>query len=106
MDRIGLEAEDAKNRYNYVMTTPVLNAMLNVKYIISRGRPVTGESALELAGGKNLTALYENPYDLSVGYMVNSAVAEDWDIEQTNPFSVLEEYETGDGKRRNDFPAY
>lgn len=92
MDRIGLEAEDAKNRYNYVMTTPVLNAMLNVKYIISRGRPVTGESALELAGGKNLTALYENPYDLSVGYMVNSAVAEDWDIEQTNPFSVLDEF--------------
>ena len=111
MDRIGLEAEDAKNRYNYVMTTPVLNAMLNVKYIISRGRPVTGESALELAGGKNLTALYENPYDLSVGYMVNSAVAEDWDIEQTNPFSVLEEFvrlATGSGEtifRRIDSPV-
>lgn len=111
MDRIGLEAEDAKNRYNYVMTTPVLNAMLNVKYIISRGRPVTGESALELAGGKNLTVLYENPYDLSVGYMVNSAVAEDWDIEQTNPFSVLEEFvrlATGSGEtifRRIDSPV-
>lgn len=111
MDRIGLEAEDAKNRYNYVMTTPMLNAMLNVKYIISRGRPITGERALELVGGENLTALYENPYDLSIGYMVDSAVAEDWDIEQTNPFSVLEEFirlATGRGEaifRRIDSPV-
>lgn len=111
MDRIGLEAEDAKNRYNYVMTTPVLNAMLNVKYIISRGRPVTGESVLSLAGGENLTALYENPYDLSVGYMTDSAVADDWDYDQANPFSVLNDFvslASGNGEavfRRIDSPV-
>lgn len=92
MEHIGLEAKDVKNRYNYVMTTPVANAMLNVKYLIGRGVPIEGESSLSLAGGKETTTLYENKYDLSVGYMVNSAAAYSWDFNQENPFHVLNDF--------------
>ncbi|MCB6993358.1 YfhO family protein [bacterium 210820-DFI.6.37] len=92
MERIGLEAENVKNRYNYVMTTPVANAMLGVKYIISRGQQVSGEPSLSLAGGEELTCLYENRYFLSAGYMADSAVLHGWDYQQDNPFSVLNDF--------------
>lgn len=92
MEHIGLEAADVKNRYNYVMTTPVANAMLNVKYLIGRGVPIEGESALTLVGGRETTSLYENRYDLSVGYMVDAAAIHSWDYDQTNPFDVLNDF--------------
>lgn len=92
MEHIGLEAEDAKNRYNYVMTTPVANAMLGVKYIISKGQPVENHPELTLAGGEELTCLYENQYALPAGYMVNRQVLDAWDYSQDNPFQVLNDF--------------
>ncbi|MCQ4636781.1 YfhO family protein [Anaerovorax odorimutans] len=92
MEHIGLEAKDVKNRYNYVMTTPVANAMLNVKYLMGRGVPIEGEDALALVGGKETSTLYENRYDLSIGYMVDMAAAENWDYNQENPFLVLNDF--------------
>ncbi len=92
MEHIGLEAEDVKNRYNYVMTTPVANAMLNVKYLISRDTTIEGEDALTLTGGEQMTTLYENKYDLSVGYMVDAAVMENWNFHDENPFTVLNDF--------------
>lgn len=92
MEHIGLEAEDAKNRYNYVMTTPVANAMLSVKYIISRGQPVENEPSLTLAGGEELTCIYENRYALPGGYMADKAVLDTWDYSQDNPFQVLNDF--------------
>lgn len=92
MEHIGLEAEDAKNRYNYVMTTPVANAMLGIKYIISRGQPVENQPSLELTDGAELTGLYENQYALAVGYMANKEVLDSWDYTQDNPFQVLNDF--------------
>lgn len=92
MEHIGLEAQDAKNRYNYVPTTPVANAMLGVKYMISRGQSVDGESALELVGGEELTCLYENRYCLPAGYMAGSEVLDAWDYINDNPFAVLNDF--------------
>ncbi len=92
MEHIGLEAEDVKNRYNYVMTTPVANAVLGVKYIISKGQPIENHSELTLAGGKELTCLYENQYALPIGYMANQDVLDTWDYSQENPFQVLNDF--------------
>lgn len=92
MEHLGLEAENVKNRYNYVMTTPVANAMLGIKYIISRGQPINGETSLSLAGGKEMTCLYENKYSLSIGYMAEMAAAHVWDWNQDNPFDVLNDF--------------
>ena len=92
MEHIGLEAENVKNRYNYVMTTPVANAMLGVKYIISRGQPIIGEGSLSLAGGEEMTSLYENRYFLSAGYMTDAALAHGWDYHQDNPFDVQNDF--------------
>lgn len=92
MEHIGLEAMGAKNRYNYVMTTPVVNAMLNIKYLIGRGQPIEGEDSLSLTGGQELTTLYENKYDLSIGYMVKPQLMKFWDYDQENPFNVLNDF--------------
>lgn len=92
MEHIGLEAEDVKNRYNYVLTTPVANAMLGIKYIISKGTSIEREPALTLAGGEELTCLYENKYYLPPGYMADKAVLDTWDYSQENPFDVLNDF--------------
>lgn len=92
MEHIGMEGENVKNRYNYVMTTPAANAMFNVKYIIGKGRPLEDSGGLSLAGGKETTTLYENRYDLSLGYMVPSQVMDSWDLDQENPFCVLNDF--------------
>lgn len=92
MAQMGLEAKDEKNRYNYVMTTPVMNAMLNVRYILSKGKPIEGEDALTLAGGEQTSSLYENKYDLSIGYMVDEAVINEWAEDQDDPFIVQNDF--------------
>ncbi len=92
MGQLGLEAKDEKNRYNYVMTTPVMNALLNVRYILSRGKPIEGEDALTLAGGEETSSIYENKYDLSVGYMVDEKVFNEWDEDQDDPFMVQNDF--------------
>lgn len=92
MEHIGLEAEDVKNRYNYVMTTPVANAMLGIKYIISKGTSIEREPALTLTGGEELSCLYENKYYLPPGYMADKAVLDTWDYSQENPFNVLNDF--------------
>lgn len=92
MGQMGLEAKDEKNRYNYVMTTPVMNAMLNVRYILSKGKPIQGEDSLTLVGGEETSAIYENKYDLSIGYMADAQVVDGWDEGQDDPFMVQNDF--------------
>lgn len=92
MEHIGLEAENVKNRYNYVLTTPVANAMLGIKYIISKGTSIEREPALTLAGGEEMTCIYENQYYLPVGYMADKEVLDTWDYSQYNSFDVLNDF--------------
>lgn len=92
MAQMGLEAKDEKNRYNYVMTTPIMNAMLNVRYILSKGKPLEGEDALTLAGGEQTSSLYQNKYDLSIGYMVDQAAINEWAEDQDDPFIVQNDF--------------
>lgn len=88
MDRLGLEGENVKNRYNYVMTTPLINSMLNVKYLIGKGMPMTDENRLfELIDGAGVSTLYKNKYSLSVGFMIDTSVNA-WDYNNSNPFAV------------------
>ncbi|MEG2323940.1 MAG: YfhO family protein [Anaerovoracaceae bacterium] len=91
MEKIGLEGSPDKNRYNYVLTTPVASAMLNVKYIMGKGIPIEKEDSLTLAGGKYSSTIYRNKYDLSVGYMVDNEISK-WKYKDTNPFNVLNSF--------------
>ena len=90
MEKIGLEGEPGKNRYNYVISDPVTNAIVNLKYIIATDAPMEDENFtwLDSADG---CELYESRYPLSVGYMLPFSIRT-WDMISTNPFVVLDDY--------------
>ncbi len=90
MEKIGVEGEPGKNRYNYNLTNPVTNAILNVKYIICRNLPLEDDSFV-LKDTSGHSYLYENIYPLSIGYMTGDEIRT-WDTENDNPFTVLEDY--------------
>jgi len=90
MEKIGVEGEPGKNRFNYNLTNPVTNAMLNVKYIITKNLEMKDRDFKEIKV-QNHSVLYENKYPLSVGYMVDDAVRT-WNYDNDNPYIVLEDY--------------
>ncbi|MFQ8601647.1 MAG: YfhO family protein [Anaerovoracaceae bacterium] len=90
MERIGLEGEPGKNRFNYNQTNPVTNAILNVKYLIGKNLPIE-DSDFKLIDSKGHTRLYENQYPLSIGYMLGNEIRT-WNYESDNPFDVLDDY--------------
>lgn len=92
MDRIGVEGGGAKNRYNYTLADPVTNAILGIKYFISRGQPINNETSLELADKSGDVYLYENKYALEMGYMVDPALLYSLDLRENDPYGVLNDY--------------
>lgn len=90
MEKIGVEGEPGKNRYNYVISDPVTNAILNLKYIIATDEPMEDENFTEIAWAGD-AVMYENRYPLSVGYMLPESIRT-WDMISTNPFTVLDDY--------------
>lgn len=90
MEKIGVEGEPGKNRFNYNQTDPVTNAILNIKYLISKNLPVEDSDFVQIGQSGN-TRLYENRYPLSIGYMTGSEIRT-WDTESDNPFVVLDDY--------------
>ena len=90
MEKIGLEGEPGKNRYNYVFSDPVTNAILNLKYMICAGEPLDDPGFKEGMSAGDYT-MYENRQPLSVGYMLPKSIRT-WDLISTNPFDVLDDY--------------
>ena len=106
MEKIGVEGEPGKNRYNYVISDPVTNAILNLKYIIAVGGEMEddnfilaasaeGDEEEGLSGGN----LYENRYPLALGYLLPYSI-DKWDTFDDDPFNVLDGYVSAatDGK--------
>ncbi len=90
MEKIGVEGEPGKNRYNYVISNPVTNAILNLKYIIAVGGEMDDDS-FDLAASTEGGNLYENRYPLAMGYVLPYSI-DTWDMSDLNPFNVLDDY--------------
>lgn len=90
MEKIGVEGEPGKNRYNYMISNPVTNAILSLKYIIATDSPMTSEAFREINSADGVI-LYENRYALSPGYLLPDSIRT-WDLISTNPFTVLDDY--------------
>lgn len=90
MESIGVEGEPGKNRYNYNQTSPVNNAILGIKYLISKNRPVNDPDFAEISNSGS-SYLYKNKYPLSLGYMTGDEIWT-WDTFSDNPFEVLDDY--------------
>ena len=90
MERIGIEGEPGKNRYNYNPTNPVTNAILNVKYLIGKSSAVEDSDFVEISRAGEST-LNENKYPLALGYVTANSIWT-WDVDLDNPFRVLDDY--------------
>ena len=87
MRRLGLYASEAGNRYYYRTSTPVVNSLLGIKYIISKkGAIKSEEMSLEMQETDNSVYLYKNKYPLSLGFMMNDDILELEDKNAVNPF--------------------
>ena len=90
MESIGLDGSPGNNRYNYVFSTPVVNAMLNVKYIISEEGEL-GDKRFRLKDKNDTCMLFENTQPLSIGYMLPDTI-NSWSTLETDPFKVQDDY--------------
>lgn len=87
MKRIGLYASEAGNRYYYRISTPVVNSILGLKYIISKkGALQSEEMALNAEKEINGVYLYKNNYPLSLGFMMNEDILNMSEKPTPNPF--------------------
>ena len=85
--RLGLYASEAGNRYYYRTSTPVVNALFGIKYLIKKGGELNSEEAvMDLEADAGNSYLYKNKYPLSLGYMVNEEILEMKDTAGVNPF--------------------
>jgi len=85
MEGIGLSAWDTGNRYYYAETSPVINAFLNLRYLVSRdGKACDSGVFWEPAGKSGDTLLLENKRYLPLGFMVNKELS-DYEHD-ANPF--------------------
>uniref|UniRef100_UPI004056EE04 YfhO family protein n=1 Tax=Agathobacter sp. TaxID=2021311 RepID=UPI004056EE04 len=70
--------EGGKNYYCYNGATPLVSAMLSVKYILSDN--ADGENALrQIVGSSGGYYLYENKYCLPIGFMMSEEAATAWE---------------------------
>lgn len=85
--RLGLYASEAGNRYYYRNSTPVVNMLFGLDYIISKNGKLNNSGYnLEYVSNDGSTYLYENKYPLSLGFMMNEDILELPDRDGLNPF--------------------
>ena len=90
MERIGLDGEPGKNRFTYNRTAPVVDSLLDVKYLISKNRPLDDED-YTLVKQEGNSYLYESRYTPAAGYMLSDSIRT-WDTGSDDPFDVLDDY--------------
>ena len=85
--RLGLYASEAGNRYYYRTSTPVVNSLLGIKYLIKKDGTLNSEEwAMENIRTAKKSNLYENRYPLSLGFMVSEKIMLMEDGGGANPF--------------------
>ena len=90
MQYIGLASDPGSNSFLYRTSSPVTNAMLNIKYIFGKSTTID-DSALELRYSQGSTYMYENKYPLSIAYGSNTGIY-NWNYMSGNPFDVQENW--------------
>lgn len=90
MKCLGLAADPGSNSFRYLVQTPVVNSLLNVKYIIARGETMD-DPMFEGLYQSNDSNIYKSKYPLSLGFMVNDTI-KNWNADETNPFETQNEY--------------
>lgn len=88
-----LGGEKSTNSYAYYGATPLVEAMFDVKYVMSTSDKE--ESDLRtLVAEDGTMKLYENRYALSLGYLLPTTLEDNWDMNTSNPFFVQNSFAT------------
>lgn len=90
MEKIGLDGSPGRNRFSYNQTAPIVNAMLNIKYLIGKNEEIKDPDFKQVSKS-GYSRLYESKYPLSIGYMTGNEIRT-WDTLSENPFEVLDDY--------------
>lgn len=92
VQKLGLAASPEANRYLYASSTPIVNALLSIKYLMGKGDigniPNAGFAVM---GKEDELTYYKNNYYLPLGFMVDDSIT-DWNMSLSNPFNVQEEF--------------
>lgn len=80
----------ATNKYSYVGATPITDSIFGIRYLVSEGEPITTRT-FRLKEDFDARKLYENPFALSLGFMVNERY-QDWNTQVSNPEYVLNDF--------------
>lgn len=81
LERIGVGAWQAGNRYTYYESSPVTNTMLNLKYLISRDGKYYNTDYTTLLNKQGNVTLLENTAYLPMGYVANEELI-NWGAEE------------------------
>lgn len=90
MECLGLAADPGSNSFRYLVQTPIINSMLNVKYIIARDETMD-DPLFEPLYQSNGSNIYKSKYPLSIGYMVKNSIKK-WIPQTMNPLETQNEY--------------
>ena len=90
MEKIGMDGSPGRNRFNYNQKDPVSNAMMNIRYLITKNRQLEDNDFVQVRRS-GYSRLYESKYPLSIGYMTGNEIRT-WNTESENPFEVLDDY--------------
>lgn len=83
-EKLGNEA--STNAYSITGETPLLDMLFAVRYAIYTGETRnTNISFVDVSGN---SYLYENPYTLPLGYMVDERFSDDWNLNLGDPIEV------------------
>ncbi len=83
LQKLGLEVGGNNHAYNG--TTPLISALLSVKYVLSDS-PLWEDSSRTLVESSGNTYLYENKYTLPLGFMISEEAVSAWDYKEGNAF--------------------
>ena len=73
MKYLGLAADPGSNSFRYLVQTPVVNSLLNVKYVMARDTAMN-QPFFDGKYQSGTSNIYKNQYPLSIGYMVNEDI--------------------------------
>lgn len=82
-----LGGEKSTNSYAYYGATPFVEALFNIKYVLSSSEKEEN-NLRTLIDQKDMLYLYQNKYTLSLGILVPLTLEENWTMSSSNPFSV------------------
>ena len=88
LKKLGMPASEAGNRYYYAHSTPYLDMLLGVRYLIQKTGFMPEAETVEKVAVSDTVTSYRNRYALPVGFLVNEETA-DFSIDTSeNAFEV------------------